>query len=384
MATTPKSKMQNLKSNDPLSEALDWDSGTAYELLLSLDTITRPKAHGVPAPWAAGVRKRLSPRSQADFKAFFGPPFGIISYTPIHLVLEMSEPKDVAHFFDYVQAIPDDDFSRRVHLPLVGEYKEVRDVTQIIASALNGERISAPDIEEYRRAVGRSRILPPPSAVEVRALFADMAEPAATKKRWLSVLKEYHTVFFAEEEVRLAPVLKQMLEDARALSNDTTVPDLIERLSNGFTISEESDVQRLVLVPSVWCHPFVVRVNLSEREFLMAWGARPHGYRLAPGESVPDQALMVLRALGDPTRLRLLRLLASEPRSPQALAHELKLSLPTVSHHMRELRLAGLVRLEMGLIEKGRDTRYTVRWQSAERAFGDLGRFVMVDGGEDG
>ena len=79
-----------------------------------------------------------------------------------------------------------------------------------------------------------------------------------------------------------------------------------------------------------------------------------------------------------------MRLLAAEPRSPQALARELKLSLPTVSHHMRELRVAGLVRLEARMQDKGRENRYTVRWQSAERAFGDLSRFVNVDGGEVG
>ena len=51
---------------------------------------------------------------------------------------------------------------------------------------------------------------------------------------------------------------------------------------------------------------------------------------------------------------------------------------------MRELRVAGLVRLEARMQDKGRENRYTVRWQSAERAFGDLSRFVNVDGGEVG
>jgi DNA-binding transcriptional ArsR family regulator len=94
-----------------------------------------------------------------------------------------------------------------------------------------------------------------------------------------------------------------------------------------------------------------------------------------PGESVPDDALLVLRALGDPTRLRLLRLLAVEPRSPQSLAIELKLSLPTVSHHIRELRISGLIRIEMA--GKGRESKYSVRWPSAKRAFQQLEEFVL-------
>ena len=63
-------------TEDPLEHALEWDWGTAYEFLLSLDTVFRPKAHGVPAPWAAGVRKRLSPQAQADFKSLMEPYLG--------------------------------------------------------------------------------------------------------------------------------------------------------------------------------------------------------------------------------------------------------------------------------------------------------------------
>jgi DNA-binding transcriptional ArsR family regulator len=253
-------------------------------------------------------------------------------------------------------------------------------VPAIIHKALNGEPVSDEEVEEYRKAVSRARILAAPSVSEVRTLFAEMADPAATKERWLAAMREYYAVFFSQEEVRLVPVLERMLQNAQALSKKTSVEDLIERLSNGYTISSESVLDKLVLVPSVWCHPFVVPMQLGDRELLLAWGARPSGYRLAPGESVPDQALLVLRALADPTRLRLLRLLALEPRTPQALARELKLTLPTVSHHMRELRLAGLVRMEAQVVDRARENRYTVRWQSAERAFNELSRFVVVDG----
>ena len=87
-------------ATDPLARALEWDYGTAYEIIYSLHTILRPKEHGVPAPWAAGVRKRLSPQSQADLKALFSPPFGYLAYSPLHLVLEMdldAEPAGVGH-----------------------------------------------------------------------------------------------------------------------------------------------------------------------------------------------------------------------------------------------------------------------------------------------
>src|SRR5437016_732353 len=120
----PKSKIQN--PSDPLADALTWDWGTAYEMLLSLDTLSPPKAHGVPAPWAAGVRKRLTPQSQVALKAFLTPAFGVMAYLPLHLVLEMQPPKTASRFLDFVGAIPDHDFSRRIHLPLVGDSPQIK------------------------------------------------------------------------------------------------------------------------------------------------------------------------------------------------------------------------------------------------------------------
>jgi DNA-binding transcriptional ArsR family regulator len=359
---------------DPLAEVLDWDVGTAYELLLSLRAIFLPKDYGIPAPWAAGVRKRLSPTGQRDLKDFFNPPFAVIAYMPIHMVLEMEAPRTVERFFDFMEAIPGPEFMRRVYAPTRFEAIPA----ELKSRALAGKKMTDADVEEYRRGVGRSAIgSTTPSVADVRRLFEDMADPEATKRRWLAVMREYHAVFFAEEENRLQPILERMLADAKALAGKTTVPDLIERLSNGFTLSADIELDRLVLVPSVWLHPYVVRAEITERELLVVWGAHPPGHRVVPGESVPEDALLVLRALADPTRLRLLRLIAAEPRSLQSLAQEVKLSLPTVSHHIRELRGSGLIRLEVG--GRGRESKYTVRWSSAERAFGDLKEFVLAD-----
>lgn len=357
---------------DPLADVLHWDVGTAYELLLSLRAIFLPKDYGIPAPWAAGVRKRLSPNGQREFKDFFNPPFSVITYMPVHLVLDMEPPKTVERFLDYMEAIPGPEFMKRSYAPT--KFSDMRD--SVRDRALAGERMTDADVEEYRRGIARSAIAATPSATDVRRLFEDMADPETTKQRWLTVMREYQAVFFAEEEKRLQPLLERMLADAKALAKKTPVPDLIERLSNGFTLSPDIELDRLTMAPSVWLHPYVVRSEISERELLVIWGAHPPGHRVVPGESVPEDALLVLRALGDPTRLRLLRLIAAEPRSLQSLAQEVKLSLPTVSHHIRELRGAGLIRLEVG--GRGRESKYTVRWPSAERAFDELKQFVLT------
>jgi DNA-binding transcriptional ArsR family regulator len=357
--------------DDLLAKALEWDWGTAYELLFSFHTIMHPKEHGIPAPWSAGVRKRLSQQSQADLKLFFSFPFSYFTHTPMHLVYSMDQPKNVERFIELLESIPDQEFSEKIHLPLVGE----AGLARITTKAVSGKRLTDVDVEEYRRIISKSAARSAPTVADIRRLLSNMGDPVGTKQRYISLLREYQAVYFSEEERRVAPALQKMLASAQEMSKTTTVPDMIERLSNGFTLSEDIDLKRLILVPSVWSHPFVVRFEPADRELFLVWGARPSGYRLVPGESVPDDALLVLRALGDPTRLRLLRLLAVEPRSPQSLAIELKLSLPTVSHHIRELRISGLIRIEMA--GKGRESKYTVRWPSAKRAFDQLEEFVL-------
>jgi len=54
------------------------------------------------------------------------------------------------------------------------------------------------------------------------------------------------------------------------------------------------------------------------------------------------------KTLGDPTRIRILALLANGPLHGQALAGKLGVTPPTVSHHMEKLR-------ELGLIYERRD-----------------------------
>jgi DNA-binding transcriptional ArsR family regulator len=365
--------LSEAKQVDRLHSVLEWDLGTAYDLLMSANTIMSPREHGIAAPWAAGVRKRLSPAQQAEFKEFYGSPFSYAAYTPIHLVLEMPEPKDARHFLDFMEAIPDADFSRRMHVHL----RHNEDLERVTERALAGEKIKDRDVETYRQTITRLGN-PRGSTADVRRIFAHMADPAGTKQRWLSVMREYHSVFFAEEEKRERPALERMLADAQSLSRETTVSDMVERISHGFTLSEDIDLARLILAPSIWLHPFTMRVEVAEGALLVVWGALPAGYKLVPGEQVPDEALLVLRALADPTRLRLLRLIAAEPRSLQSLSHEVKLSLPTVSHHIRELRGAGLIRLEVA--GQGRESKYTVRWPSAQQAFRELEAFVQPGG----
>lgn len=63
-----------------------------------------------------------------------------------------------------------------------------------------------------------------------------------------------------------------------------------------------------------------------------------------PPDATFRYAAEMLRTLGDPTRLRIARALATEELCVFDIAHLLGLSQPTVSHSLRALRQLGLVR----------------------------------------
>ncbi len=90
---------------------------------------------------------------------------------------------------------------------------------------------------------------------------------------------------------------------------------------------------------------------------------------------VPDVLFRSMKALADPTRLRILRYLSAEPLTPAELARRLRLRAPTVVHHLHHLRLAGLVYLT--LENEGR--RYQARRQAVDEACRMLEEYLDKD-----
>src|SRR5688500_5848831 len=62
-------------------------------------------------------------------------------------------------------------------------------------------------------------------------------------------------------------------------------------------------------------------------------------------EGERDRLVAILRALGEPTRLEIMRLIAaqSEPICVCDVVERFQLQQPTISHHLKVLREAGLV-----------------------------------------
>lgn len=73
-------------------------------------------------------------------------------------------------------------------------------------------------------------------------------------------------------------------------------------------------------------------------------------------------------ALADPTRRKILRLLRAGSLSAGEIAERFHLSKPTLSHHFRVLRAAGLVRAE----RRGTSIVYTLQANALEELAAEL------------
>ena len=348
------------------SPRLLWDWGTAYDLFVSLEVLHRPAEFGVRGAWAAGVRARLPATEREILEQS-----QLLFLVPLHWIYALPGPKDAAAVLWTLRQIPPAE-----RLPDL---------------ALAPDKASAEVVETLRRVAARGawderdqeilKAMPvcheeksSHSPEELVQILDWWSRPEEFGERYLAALYAYQEAFFAEEESRIRPALQEALSRAQELADRLALADTLEELSQGLRFGELTGVAELVLAPSFWCTPLVYWGKVGVGRTAWLFGARPPDSSLVPGEVVPDAILRALKALSDPTRLRILHYLTQAPLTPAQLARRLRLRAPTVTHHLNTLRLAGLVQLTLG---EGHEVKaYAARSGAIAAAFSSLQDFM--------
>ena len=148
--------------------------------------------------------------------------------------------------------------------------------------------------------------------------------------------------------------------------------ELIEHTTGGIRWLPEVGVRRVILAPTYFSRPYNILLAGPDWRFFaypVADDALEAEDRLAP----PQAVVRLHRALGDETRLRILKLLAAQDLYLTEIAQQLELSKPTIKHHLAQLRAAGLVTV----IEAGTVIYYSLRKDRIESASTELARFLI-------
>ena len=348
--------------------ALLWDNGTAYDFFISQLVLTQPDRFGLRGAWARGVRSRMTD----DDRLFIEETIGFIK-VPLPWLYRLPAPKSAHQMLSALSGLPD--LERLRNLTLIHETQPV--VREILFDVASRGSWSEQDRLSIQETVTQSSTK---SAAEIQQDIERSlrwwAEPAVFSEKVQKAFQAYYEAFFAEEELRIQPALEAALDRAQQLAQTLPLHDLLEELSQGISFEEEYSRPNLILVPSYWVSPLVIITHLDEAHDILVFGGRPAEDSLVPGEMVPDALFQSLKALADPTRLRILRYLAEEPLTPTELSRRLRLRPPTVIHHLNTLRLAGLVHLSL---HKRGDRRYAARMNRVQAMYTQLRTFLGQD-----
>jgi DNA-binding transcriptional ArsR family regulator len=151
------------------------------------------------------------------------------------------------------------------------------------------------------------------------------------------------------------------------------VAAIVMEATNGYELSTDPAVKRVVLLPSFWIRPWVVVGRRLDAEVLTTVVA--DAFLSLPSEAPSPAMLKLFKALADEGRLKLLRRMAAGPISLAEATNELDVAKATAHHHLSILRQAGLVATR----GEGRASRYSLRQDPPDAAREALAGYVHPD-----
>ncbi len=348
---------------------LGWDSGTAYDLFASLGVLHNPADCGLRAQWAAGVRARIP----VDERRILEETQLVLFSLPLHWIHGLPEPKDATTALWVLRQTPPADRLSMLTFP-PGVPTAMREMLRAAPADRGWDREERESLRaEFKRLMGDEQRL---SDKRLAVMNTWWSRPDEFGERFLAALQRYQDAFFAEEEKRIQPALEAWLTRARDLAQYLPLPDLVEELSQGLRLAGPPQVTDWILAPSYWLTPFVAWDKTVRDRQVWLFGARPADASLVPGAPVPDALLKAMKALSDPTRLRILRILSHEALIPAELARRLRLRDQTVTHHLKVLRMAGLVQIDLGGGEGKHKEPHATRAEAVAAASAALQQFI--------
>ena len=343
----------------------------AYEMFISLYVLHDPDYYGIRASWAAGVRSRI-PAAERKLLEEVHP----LVTAPLAWIYSLPAPKDSISALWALKQIPPAERMIKLQrldqphaLTKGGETDKYTQVREILLRIADTHSWKPEDAEFFIRLWGKKHSI---KKERLERALDWWSRPEELGEGFFSGLQSYHQAFFEEEEKRIEPVLQAGLERAQELATRLTLEELFLELSQGVQLDDEFRASKFIIAPSFWTTPLIFFDRLDRDTMFLFFGARPAEMSAIPGESLPEGLVRSLKALADPTRLKILFYLSKESLSPSELARRLHLRAPTVIHHLNELRLASLVELTF----KKDDKRYAIRRQGLESAFGNLNSFL--------
>ena len=178
---------------------------------------------------------------------------------------------------------------------------------------------------------------------------------------------------FEPIEARIARFEERDVAARRVALGQLSQSDFVEQTTDGIRWVPEPRMRRVILAPAYFCRPY--NWVFGGRDWHLFCYPISDAALDLDRDAVPTMMVRLYRALGDDSRLRILRYLADGDLYLTEVAERMGLSKPTVSHHLALLRASGLV----STTEAGGLKYYSLRRDRLSGLGPDLARYLGPD-----
>ncbi len=253
------------------------------------------------------------------------------------LVYTTPKPRTTAAFLEHLATTE----PTEIRLHLLGYYHgHHMSAPETIRSAAEGDSAAIAELLE----LAREYVDADKCATMERVLLFDPVDGKQALLELLTSWNEHVLPLIAPDDTTLA---ERDAEAKREMVKSVPPEQVVERLAPGIQWTPGPEIDRVVLFPAYSPRPWVY-MSEYKRVKIFCYPISIDRAR-APGD--PAELVRIYKALGDESRLKLLKRLQEGPISLADAAKEVGLAKSTTHHHLAILRQAGFV-----LIKEGDDT----------------------------
>lgn len=337
--------LQVIESTDPITSLIRLEKSAVFELLFSLNVLYHPGKHG---QWVEEARASLSPDFLRELDAVYKPyDDGFLFY---ELAIDTPDINDVPGFFEYVRSLD----AATVLFYLVGRVVTVEEIEH---TGFAPKQFTA-----LLKAIPYDVMC---ACLEL-PFDAILADVLGFRDRLVDLWEWYWDSFFHAEIEQLAGHWDTAINDKKAILAREGGMALYEHVTGKNELMPplppEYPVQEVVFIP-LYLIPSSVYMFYGYGNITVVFDSERTQERIAQIEQSKDQALATLKALGDNSRLEIVRQIAHHEGviNGKKIAAKLNLSASAVSRHLAQLKDAGVITEET---QDNRAITYHVQWDT--------------------
>ncbi len=322
---------QVIESTDPIASLIRFQTSPVYEMILSLQALRKP---GIRTEWVGMARATLSADFLAALEGLYGPYLnGSVFF---ELGVDYPNQHDVPGFIRYVR-----------------DMDPVSFLFYFVGRIISRDQIARTGFDfKTLEAVLTTSPFGEHCWCTQTPFEAVLDDVPAFQHRLAEMWQWYWEDFFHTQVDALRSHWDRALDDKTALLDRLGGMGLFEHVTGKTellpVLPADHPITEIVFIPS-FLMPTPVFMFYGYGNITVIFDSERTEARLTEIQQHKDQALATLKALGDNSRLDILRLVSlyGEKMSGKLIAQKLKLSASAVSRHLAQLKEAGLIEEEV-------------------------------------